>query len=65
MINMNNKWKLFVSLFQLIVGIIAIVLCVLLISNGERLVKWIITLVLAIAFVAIGIIGIVNYKSNK
>ena len=27
--------------------------------------KWIVTLILSIAFVVLGIIGIINYKSNK
>ena len=33
--------------------------------SGENMSKWIVTLILSIAFVVLGIIGIINYKSNK
>ncbi len=62
---MKNKWCLFASIFQLVVGILAIVAFIVSAINGENMVKWIITLVLAIAFVVLGIVGIVNHKSDK
>ena len=59
---MKSKWNLFVSLFQLVVGLTAIAAFIVLAINGEDLGRWIITLILAIAFVMLGIIGIFHYK---
>ncbi len=62
---MKSKWQLFTSLFQLIVGTLAIASFVILAFNGEDLTRWVITLILSIAYVVMGIIGIVDYKSKK
>lgn len=62
---MKSKRKLIISVFQLIIGILAIAAFVILSLNGENMLKWIITLLLAIAYVVFGIIGIIDYKSNK
>ena len=62
---MKSKWLLFSSIFQLIVGVMAIVSFAILGFGGENMAKWIVTLVLAIAFVVMGIIGIADYKSNR
>lgn len=62
---MKSKWNLIASIFQLIVGIIAIVAFMVIGISGEIMIKWIGTFVLSVAFVVLGIIGIVNYKSNK
>lgn len=62
---MKSKWQLFASIFQLIVGIIAIISFAVLGFGGEDMKKWVVTLILSIAFVVLGIIGIVDYKSNK
>ena len=62
---MKSKRSLFVSLFQLIVGIIAIVVYVFLGLSGENIVKWSITVILAIAYVILGVMGILEYKNNK
>ena len=61
---MKSKWSLFVSVFQLIVGILAITSFVILAFDGENMSRWIITLILSIAFVIMGIIGIIDYKSK-
>ena len=34
-------------------------------SSGENMAKWIVTLILATAFVALDVMGIIDYKSNK
>ena len=57
---MKSKWYLISSIFQLLVGLTAIVFFVILAVNGEIVAKWIITLLLAIAFVVMGIIGIID-----
>lgn len=62
---MKSKWQLFASVFQLIVGVLAIASFVILGFGGENMTKWIVTLILAIAFVVMGIIGVVDYKSKK
>ena len=62
---MKNKWNLVSSIVQLVFGLLAIISFIILAISGEIMTKWIITLLLAIAFVIIGIIGIIDYKSQK
>lgn len=62
---MKSKWNLFVSVFQLIVGAAAMVSFAVLGFGGEPVAKWIVTLILSIAFVVLGIIGIKDYTANK
>ena len=57
---MKSKWYLISSIFQVLVGIIAIIFFIILVINGEVMIKWIITLFLAIAYVMIGTIGIID-----
>ena len=61
-----KKWNLFAAIFQIVVGIAAIVAYIVVAASGEPLVKWTITLILAIAFVVMGVINAIGYlKSNK
>ncbi len=62
---MKNKFNLIASIFQLVIGVAAVLSFVILGSGGENMSKWIVTLILSIAFVVLGIIGIIDYKSNK
>lgn len=62
---MKSKWNLISAIVQLVIGILAIVTFVVLSVSGENMTKWIITLLLAIAFVIIGAIGIIDYKKQK
>lgn len=62
---MKSKWYLISSVFQLIVGISAIISFIVLAADGENMTKWIITLLLSLAFVIIGIIGIKDYCKAK
>lgn len=62
---MKSKWNLISSIFQLVVGLLAIIAFIILAINGEIMAKWLMTLLLAIVFVILGIIGIINYKSQK
>ena len=59
---MKSKWQLFSSIFQLIVGIMAIIAFIIVGISDGNITKWIITLILSIAFVVLGIIGIIDYK---
>ncbi len=61
-----KKWSLFASIFQIIVGIAAIIAYIFVAASGEPLGKWTITLILAIAFVVMGVIGLIDFlKSNR
>ncbi len=61
-----SKWRLFSSIFQIVVGIAAIIAYIVIAISGEPLGRWTITLILAISFVLIGVISTVDYaKSNK
>ena len=60
-----NKWRLFSSVFQIVVGVAAIIAYVVIAVSGEVLGKWTITLILAIAFLIMGVIGIVDWKKSK
>ena len=62
---MKSKWWLISSIIQLVVGVLATISFVILAISGENMTRWIITLLLAIAFVIIGILGIIDYKSSK
>lgn len=62
---MKSKWWLISSIVQLVVGVLAIISFVILVISGENMTRWIVTLLLAIAFVVIGIMGIIDYKSSK
>jgi uncharacterized membrane protein HdeD (DUF308 family) len=62
---MNRKLNLIASIVELIIGILAILSFAVLATNGENMTSWIVTLLLAIGFVIVGIIGIVGYKSKK
>lgn len=62
---MKSKWNLISSIVQLVIGILAIVAFVVLSVSGENMIKWIITLLLAIAFIIVGAIGIIDYKKQK
>lgn len=62
---MKSKLSLISSIVQLVFGTLAIVAFIILLITGEAISKWLITLLLAVAFVIIGIIGIIEYKSNR
>ena len=61
-----RKWYLFSSIFQVIIGIAAIIAYIVIAVSEEPLGKWTVTLILAIAFVIIGVAGIAEWrKANK
>ena len=62
---MKNKLKLLSSIVQIVIGLLAIISFVIVALSGEEnMLKWIVTLILAGAFVIIGIIGIMDYKNK-
>ena len=60
-----SKWRLFSSIFQIVVGIAAIIAYIVIAASGEPLGKWTVTLLLAIAFVVIGAISIADWKKSN
>lgn len=60
-----KKWNLFAAVFQIVVGVAAIFAYALVAASGEPLGKWTITLVLAIAFVVMGVVNAVDYVRSK
>ncbi len=52
-------------MIQIIVGIGAIAAYVVVASSGEDLGRWTVTLLLAIAFAVIGVIGLIDWKKSK
>ncbi len=62
---MKTKWNLISAIVQLVVGIAAIVSFFVIWRSGEDMTRWIVTLLLSIAFVALGVIGIMDYRSKK
>ena len=62
---MKSKFSLISSIVQLTVGILAVISFVILAVSGENMTRWIVTLMLSVAFVVLGIIGILDYKSQN
>ena len=60
-----GKGYLYSSIFQVIVGIAAIIAYIVIAAAGEPLGKWTVTLTLAIAYVIMGVIGIVEWKKSN
>lgn len=57
---MKSKRSLIVALLQLALGVIAIVFYVFLGLGKVNAIKWIFTVILAIAFIVLGIIGLLE-----
>ena len=62
---MKNKRNLIISILQIVIGVFAIAAFAVLRTGGENMTKWIITLALAVAYVVLGIVGVVEYRSKK
>lgn len=57
---------LFVSIFELIIGLLAVGAFVLIVIDiNENVMKWIWTLFLSIIFIVMGFIGIISYNKDK
>ena len=60
-----KKWNLFAAIFQIVVGIAAIIAYIFVAASGDPLGKWTITLILAIAFVVMGVINFIDFLKLK
>ena len=63
--HMKSKRKLIAAIFQLVVGLVAVLSFIVLAVSGENMARWVVTFILSIAFVVLGIIGIIDYRSSK
>ena len=62
----KTKFDLFASVFELVIGVLAVgSSALMLIDTNENVMKWIGTLFLAIVFVIMGITGIMSYLKDK
>ena len=62
---MRHKWPLIASLIQLIIGLVSVLTILFLDLFDENITRWIITLFLALLFVILGIVGIIDNKKSK
>lgn len=62
---MKNKWGLFASIVQIIVGVGAIFAYTVLAVHGEPMGKWTVTLILAIAFLIMGSLSVADWCKAK
>lgn len=60
-----KTWNLFASIFQIVIGVAAIAAYIVLSVGEEPLGKWTVTLILAIAFVVLGVIGLVDWIRSR
>ena len=61
---MKSKWHLIASIFQLVIGVMAVVAFAVVGSNGENMTKWVATLLLSIGFIVLGVFGVLDYKKG-
>ena len=60
-----KKWPLIAAIMQLCIGIAAVAAYIIVAVGGEPLGKWTVTLILAIAFIVLGAIGITDWVKEK
>ncbi len=62
---MKSKWNLFASIFQVVIGLLAVITFLVIMNETEDMTKWIITLLLSIGYIVLGILGIIGYVKSK
>lgn len=62
---MKKPWNIIASILQLVVGLGAVAAFVVVCLQGESMGKWIPTLILALGFIGLGIVGIVDAVSGR
>ena len=60
-----KRWPLVAAFMQLCIGIVAVAGYIVIAVGGEPLGKWTVTLILAIAFIVFGAIGITDWVKAK
>lgn len=61
---MKNKRYFVTSIFQIVIGLAAIIAYIVIARHEANMTKWTITLILAIAYVILGIIGVIDCKKK-
>jgi hypothetical protein len=62
---MGRKFTVFANIFQIITGLAAVASFVILSLGNEDMKKWIPTLILAVGFFVIGVLGLINGRTDK
>lgn len=60
-----KSWPLIAAILQLCIGIVAVAAYIVIAAGGEPLGKWTVTLILAIAFIVLGAIGLADWVKEK
>ena len=62
---MKSKWYLVASIFQVVIGLLAVIAFFVIMESGENMKKWIAASLLSIYFIISGILGIVGYINQN
>lgn len=62
---MKKGVKLAVAIFEIVIGLFAVASFIIIAASGENMLKWIITLLLAVSYVVIGTIELIGIVKNK
>lgn len=60
-----KRWPLIAAIIQMCIGIAAVAAYIVIAVGGEPLGKWTVTLILAIAFIVLGAIGLADWVKEK
>ena len=62
---MGKKIQLITSLIQIVIGIATVIAFFILLFSNENITRFIVTFILAIAFIVIGVINLIDYFKKK
>ncbi len=62
---MQNKRNVFISIFQIVIGILAIIGFIAALLLEESMIKWTVTLILGITLIVFGTINMILFYKNK
>ena len=62
---MGKKIQLITSLIQIVIGIAAVIAFFILLFSNESITRVIVTFILAIAFIIIGVINLIDYFKKR
>ena len=62
---MGKKVQLITSLIQIVIGIAAVIAFFILLFSNESITRFIVTFILAIAFIVIGVINLIEYFKKR
>jgi uncharacterized membrane protein HdeD (DUF308 family) len=62
---MGKKVQLITSLIQIVIGIAAVIAFFILLFSNESITRYIVIFILAIAFIIIGVINLIDYFKKR